>query len=76
MTILDLVAKKGPYTPSTVEEFVALKLALRLSDIENAGWYRHIAHRYTIAALLQAYSHATRSNGSGAVECFRSCLAN
>jgi len=76
MTILDLIAQKRIFLPSTAEEFIALQIARKLRDLDNADWYRHIASRHGIPSVLRAYRQAIRVQPDERTLRFRACLKN
>lgn len=66
MTILEQVARPSvAFRPKTVREFLALQLARKLGDAENASKYVHALGLCSEELVLRSY-HRTlgRSNGS------------
>ena len=66
MSILSQIAesRKSGFTPSSPDEFFALRLAVRLGEPEAAAHYLMLASQYAQEYLLGAYRFAKRRQGS------------
>ena len=53
--ILDHIRQSTQFSPTTVEEYLALQLSKRLSDEVAISRYLHYLSRYTLEHLLRLY---------------------
>jgi hypothetical protein len=72
MSILDRMLQQQQFTPSTVEEYLALQLARGLDDESALATYLHYVERHSMVHLLNAFHKAKRT--SDPARFFRSTL--
>ena len=74
MSILDQIRHVEQFSPSTVEQYLALQLSKRMGDEASVLRYLHYLERYTVDSLIQLYHQV--KDGPDPARTFHSSLTS